>query len=151
MPQDHVYFMRLALEEAAKAGAEGNSAVGSVIVRGDSVVAGGRNLRITTNDPTAHAEIVALREARAALSEGDLSGCVLYTTFQPCPMCLGALMVSGISTLVMGAQPNSSESRFANYTVESLLELTKWGDRLKVVPGVLPQEGFDIRRKWETK
>ena len=151
MPQDHEHFMRLALEEAAKAGAEGNSAVGSVVVRDGAVVAGGRNLGATTQDPTAHAETVALREARAAQGHGDLSGCVLYTTFQPCPMCLGALMVSEISMLVMGAQPDPSVSRFADYTVEGLLELSKWGDRLTVVAGVLTQEGFDIRREWEAR
>ena len=101
MPLNHEAFMRLAIDEAARAGAEGNLAVGSVIVRDNSVVAAGRNLVSSTHDPTAHAETVALREAGAALGQPDLSGCTLYTSFQPCPMCCGALMVSGISTLVM--------------------------------------------------
>ncbi len=101
MPLNHEAFMRLAIDEAAKAGTEGNLAVVSVIVRDNSVVAAGRNLLSSTHDPTAHAETVALRGAVAALGQADLSGCTLYTTFHPCAMCCGALMVSGISTLVM--------------------------------------------------
>ncbi len=106
MPANHEYFMRLAIEEAAKGGAEGNSAVGSVIVRGGDIVAIGRNLVTSTNDPTAHAETVALREAGAAQGDPDMTGCTLYTTFQPCPLCSGALIVSGVATVVMGARPN---------------------------------------------
>ena len=108
MPLDHERFMRLAIDEAARAGAEGNLAVGSVIVRDNTVIATGRNLVTSTNDPTAHAETVALREAGAALGQVDFSGCTLYTSFQPCPMCCGALMVNGISTPVMGARPETS-------------------------------------------
>jgi len=78
MPLDHEHFMRLAIEEAARGGAEGNSAVGSVIVRDNAVVATGRNLVTSTYDPTAHAETVALREAGAALARPDLSGCFLH-------------------------------------------------------------------------
>ncbi len=96
MPADHEHFMGLAIEEAAKGGAEGNSAVGSVIGRDGNIVAVGRNLVTSTNDPTAHAETVALREAGAAQGDPDMTGCILYTTFQPCPMCSGALIVSGL-------------------------------------------------------
>jgi tRNA(adenine34) deaminase len=87
MPGDHERFMRMALDEATRGKAEGNVAVGSVIVRGDRVVARGRNLVMSTFDPTAHAETVALREAGQALKLVDFSGCTLYTTFEPCPMC----------------------------------------------------------------
>ena len=77
MPLDHEQFMRMAIEEAAKGGAEGNSAVGSVIVRDGNIVAVGRNLVTSTNDPTAHAETVALREAGAARGDPDMAGCTL--------------------------------------------------------------------------
>jgi len=83
MPANHEHFMRMAIEEAAKGGSEGNSAVGSVIVRDGNIVAVGRNLVTSTNDPTAHAETVALREAGSAQGDPDMSGCTLYTTFQP--------------------------------------------------------------------
>jgi tRNA(adenine34) deaminase len=124
MPVDHERFMRMALEEAAIGKAEGNVAVGSVIVQGDTVVARGRNLVLTTFDPTAHAETVALREAGRALKRVDFSDCALYTTFEPCPMCCGAILASGINTLVMGGRPTPAERRWGDYTMERLVELS---------------------------
>ena len=151
MPEDHDGFMRLAIDEAAKGGAEGNLAVGSVIVRDGAVVARGRNLVGATHDPTAHAETVALREAGPALAQDDLTGCTLYTTFEPCPMCCGALMVSGISTLVMGGRPEPSERRWAGYAVEGLIALAGWGGNLQVVTGILVPECREVRRTWEER
>ena len=149
MPEDRDHFMRLAIDEAAKGGAEGNLAVGSVIARDGALVARGRNLVGATHDPTAHAETVALREAGPALAQDDLTGCTLYTTFEPCPMCCGALMVSGISTLVMGGRPEPSERRWADYAVEKLLALAGWDEKLDVVTGVLVPECLEVRRHWE--
>lgn len=143
---DHEHFMRLALEEAARGKAEGNPAVGSVIVCGTEVVARGRNLVNSTYDPTAHAETVALREAGTALHQVDFAGCVLYTTFEPCPMCCGALMGSGIATLVMGARPAPGTGRWGGYTVERLVELTGRQHAMAVVTGILTQECADIRQ-----
>ena len=145
MPQDHENFMRIALDEAERSKAEGNVAVGSIVVRGDTIVARGRNLVTSTSDPTAHAETVALREAGAAEGQVDFSGCTLYTTFEPCPMCCGALMISGISTLVMGARPDPATRSWGDYSVESLLALAKAEGRLNVVTGVLTKECADIR------
>ncbi len=101
--ETHEAFMQIALEEAAVARDEGNSAVGSIIVKDGEVIARGRNLVNTTHDVTAHAETVALREGGAALETADFTGCTLYTTFEPCPMCCGAILLSGISELVLGA------------------------------------------------
>ena len=98
MLMNHETFMRIALEEAQKGLEEGNVAVGSIIVCDGEVIARGRNLVSTTNDPTAHAETVALREAGTALGKSEFPRCTLYTTFEPCPMCCGAIMNSGIST-----------------------------------------------------
>ena len=126
MPADHERFIRLAIDEADKGGAEGNSAVGSIIVENHTVVGVGRNLVGVSNDPTAHAETVALRETVAALGRSDFSGCALYTTFQPCPMCSGAIMVSGISTVVMGARPNPGESQYGDFSVEKLFQESGW-------------------------
>jgi tRNA(adenine34) deaminase len=146
MPGDHERFMRIALGEAAKGKAEGNVAVGSVIIQGDTVVARGRNLVKSTFDPTAHAETVALREAGRALKRVEFSGCTLYTTFEPCPMCCGAILASGIITLVMGGRPGAAERRWGEYTVERLIEFTKRGGAIQVVTGVLTQECADIRQ-----
>jgi tRNA(adenine34) deaminase len=146
MPADHERFMRMALEEAARGKAEGNVAVGSVVVQGDAVVARGRNLVLSTFDPTAHAEIVALREAGRALQRVDFSGCMLYTTFEPCPMCCGAILASGISTLVMGGRPTPAERRWGDFTVERFIEWAKRGDSIQVVTGILAQECVAIRQ-----
>jgi tRNA(adenine34) deaminase len=99
-----------------------------------------------TKDPTAHAETVALREAAAALGTDDMAGCALYTTFEPCPMCCGALMNANIATLVMGGRPSPDQARFGDYTMERLLELSAWDDRMEVVTGVLVDECLGIRQ-----
>ena len=145
MASEHDELMRVALEEAARSRDEGNLGVGSLIVRGGEVVARGRNLVTSVLDPTAHAETVAIREAGKALGQVDLSDCTLYTTFQPCPMCCGAIMLCGISTLVIGARPAPSENRWGEYTVERLLELANWGHRIQVVTGVLSRECEEVR------
>ena len=146
MPLDHDYFMRMALEEADRSKAEGNIAVGSVIVRGDTLLARGRNLVTSAHDPTAHAETVALREAGAALQQVDFTGCALYTTFEPCPMCCGAILNSSVSTLVMGARYDPAQTRWAGYTVETLIDLTGRRATIEVVTGVLVQACFDVWR-----
>ncbi len=143
---DHESFMRLALEEAQRAADEGNVGVGSVIVRDGELIARGRNLVPVTKDPTAHAETVALREAAAALETDDMTGCALYTTFEPCPMCCGALMNANIATLVMGGRPSADQTGWGDYTVERLLEMSAWDDRMEVVTGVLVDECMGIRQ-----
>lgn len=145
MSVDHERFMRIALEEAERGGAEGNAAVGSIIVDGETVVAHGRNLVTSNSDPTAHAETVALRHAGEALKRTDFSGMALYTTFEPCPMCCGAIMASGIATLVMGARHDSAQSSWGAYSVESLIEMTGRSDRIAVVTGILTRECAEVR------
>ena len=149
MTQNHERFMRMSLEEAERIGAAGNVAVGSVIVKGDTVVARGGNLTTSNQDPTAHAETVALREAGRAVGVDGLSECTLYTTFQPCPMCAGAILVSGIPEVVLGARPDPAERRFGPYTLEDFLQWTGWQDRVSVVTGILVEECAEVRRKWE--
>ena len=151
MPADHARFIRLAIDEADKGGAEGNSAVGSIIVENNTVIGVGRNLVGASNAPTAHAETVALRETAAALGRSDFSGCALYTTFQPCPMCSGAIMVSGISTVVMGARPNPGESQYGDFSVEKLFQESGWGSKIEVVSGILTEECWKIRLDWAAK
>ena len=151
MAEDYERFMRMALEEANIGGGEGNSAVGTVIIKGDEVVAKGRNVVISTRDFTAHCEIDALRNAEKALGHHDFSGMALLTTAEPCPLCCGAIMLTGISTVVMGQRIARPPSRFGDYAIEKLIEMAKWDDRLKVVSGILPQECADMRRQWEER
>ncbi|SDP64326.1 tRNA(adenine34) deaminase [Pedococcus dokdonensis] len=94
----------MALDLAAAAGRDGDVPVGAVVVSPSGEVIGrGRNLREVQGDPTAHAEVVALREAAQALGEWRLEDCTLVVTLEPCPMCAGALMLARISRLVLGA------------------------------------------------
>ena len=96
-------WMRAALSEAEDAAREGEIPVGCVIVRDDQIIARGHNLREQTGDPTAHAEIVAIRRAAQALGCWKLEGCALYVTLEPCPMCAGAISQARISRLIYGA------------------------------------------------
>ena len=96
-------WMRAALSEAEDAAREGEIPVGCVIVRDDQITARGHNLRAQTGDPTAHAEIVAIRRAAQALGCWKLEGCALYVTLEPCPMCAGAISQARISRLIYGA------------------------------------------------
>jgi tRNA(adenine34) deaminase len=95
--------MAMALEEASAAGRAGEVPVGAVIVKDGVLIAAGRNAPIACNDPTAHAEIRALRNAAAALTNYRINGCTLYVTLEPCSMCVGAMLHSRISRLVYGA------------------------------------------------
>jgi tRNA(adenine34) deaminase len=96
--------MGLALDLAAAAGRDGDVPVGAVVVSPSGEVVGeGRNLREALGDPTAHAEVVALRAAAQALGEWRLEDCTLVVTLEPCPMCAGALLLSRVSRLVLGA------------------------------------------------
>ncbi len=91
---DHEAFMRLALDEARLAKETGEVPVGAVVVHEGRVIAACHNLRESSLDPTAHAEILALRKAASVLSARRLSGCTLYVTLEPCPMCAGAIVMA---------------------------------------------------------
>jgi tRNA(adenine34) deaminase len=95
--------MRLALDTAFAAAMDGEVPVGAVIMRGPAVIATGRNLTRTTCDPTAHAEIVAIRAACAALGQDRLTGCDLWVTLEPCPMCAGAIALARLDRVYYAA------------------------------------------------
>ena len=96
-------LMRAALEEAALALALGEVPVGAVIARGGEIIARAHNERETGGDPTAHAEVLAIRRAAEALGTRRLSGCTLLVTLEPCPMCAGAIVMAQLSGVVFGA------------------------------------------------
>jgi tRNA(adenine34) deaminase len=147
---DHDRYMRLALEEGRRAGAEGNLAIGSVIVRDGQVIGAGRNTINTESDPTNHAETAAIRDACRALASKELPGATLYTTMEPCPMCLWAICLAGVEELVVGARHADVKPPrigYGHYAVEALLEMT--GRRLGIVTGVLTQECLALREAFE--
>lgn len=96
-------FMKLALDQAFNAEIMGEVPVGAVVVRDGSVIATGFNHVITQHDPTAHAEIVALRQAATQLENYRLPGCELYVTLEPCAMCVGAILHARLDRVVFGA------------------------------------------------
>ena len=131
------FFMREALREAEAAEARGEVPVGCVIVKDGEVIARAHNLREAAQDPTAHAEILALREAASTLGSWRLEGCRLYVTLEPCPMCAGALI-----------QRARAHRRLRLYrpqgrvvhTLYRLLDDDRFNHRVLVVAGVLAEE-----------
>jgi tRNA(adenine34) deaminase len=128
--------MRLALAEAERARERGEVPVGAVVVQGGVVVGSGHNQPIGSVDPTAHAEIVALRTAAAACGNYRLPGSVLYVTVEPCLMCVGALVHARVATVVYGAPDLKAGA------VRSLLDASglPLNHRFDVVEGVLEPE-----------
>ena len=96
-------YMHLALEEARIAAAEGEIPVGAVLVKDGEVIARAHNRRENDHDPTAHAEVLCMRQAARVLGDWRLRGCTLYVTLEPCPMCAGAMVMSQLSRCVYGA------------------------------------------------
>jgi len=115
-------FMAVALAEADAARAEGNDPYGAVVVRDEDAVTG-HNQCVTSGDPTAHSEVMAIRNAAGKWGTTDLTGATLYTSFEPCPMCCGAILISGIRSIVIGARGLPGEAPLGDNTIERLLEL----------------------------
>lgn len=99
----HETWMREALKLAREAQLAGEVPVGAVVVCEEKIIACARNERETSGDPTAHAEVLALRRAAEALGTRRLEGCTLYVTLEPCPMCAGAIVMAGIDAVFFGA------------------------------------------------
>lgn len=147
MALDHHHFMGICLAESKVALEEGNVPVGSIVVRDGKVVGVGHNTVNSTTDPTAHAEVVAIRDACTKLGTVDLSGTTLYTAMEPCPMCCWALTAANIRQLVLGARhAGLKRIDYGDYSVEALLVMTK--QTLDLVTGVRVPECEAMRRSW---
>ena len=142
---DDLDAMDLAIAEARHAGQAGEIPVGAVVVAGDRVVGTAGNERETAGDPTAHAEILALRRAAAALGSWRLSGATVYVTLEPCPMCAGALVAARVSRLVFGAADPKAGSCGSLY---NLCADPRLNHELVVVPGVREAECAALLRQW---
>jgi tRNA(adenine34) deaminase len=130
------YFMGLALAQAQHASAAGEVPVGAVVVRDDRVVAAGYNQPIGLHDPSAHAEMVALRAAAQALGNYRLPGCELYVTLEPCLMCSGAIMHARLARLVFGARDPKTG---ACGSVVDVFAETRLNHHAQVLGGVLEE------------
>ncbi len=116
---EDVEFMREAIAEARRAEARGEVPVGCVIVLDGAIIGRGHNLRETSQDPTAHAEILALREAAAVLGSWRLERAVVYVTLEPCPMCAGALVHGRVARVVYGADDPKAGATTTLYAIGS--------------------------------
>ena len=134
---DHRYYMHLALIEANKALARGEVPIGAVLVMDGQVVARAHNLVETDKDPTAHAEVLAIRQAAQKTGSRRLPTSAMYVTVEPCPMCAGAILQARVGILVYGAiDPKAG-------AVDSLMHLLNFpqlNHQVHVVPGVLEEE-----------
>ena len=147
MSEHHGGYMRLALEQAQKAGAAGNRAVGAIIVRNGVVVGKGGNRRESAPDAVGHAEVMALRDAVQNLGGLDFSGCTLYSTLEPCPMCAGAIIVNSIPRVVIGKMHGANDRRWGDYSVEKVLDMVGAGTHVEA--GVLEGECEALLRHWD--
>ncbi len=133
----HADFMRAALEQARLAFDAGEVPVGAVVVLDDMIVGRGFNRPISAVDPTAHAEIVALRDAAAKLGNYRLVGSTLYVTIEPCLMCVGAMVHARVKTLVFGAPEPKAGAVVSSCRAH---ELPSLNHRIEVVGGVLEED-----------
>jgi tRNA(adenine34) deaminase len=137
------YFMRLALREAVRATEHDDVPIGAVIVRGGEVIGSGHNERELRADPTAHAEMIALREAARTLGSWRVLDSVMYVTLEPCAMCAGAIVLSRLPRLVYGA---TDPKAGAAGSVLDVLDEPRLNHRPQVEGGLLAEECADLLR-----
>src|SRR6516165_11702221 len=133
--------MRLALREAARAPEHDDVPIGAVIVRGGEVIGSGHNERELREDPTAHAELIALREAARTLGSWRVLEAVMYVTLEPCAMCAGAIVLARLPRVVFGA---SDPKAGAGGSVLDVLSVPQLNHRPEVDSGLLAQDCADL-------
>lgn len=141
----HEEYMRMALEEAHAAAASGDVPVGAVIVYEGKIIAHAHNEREVSGDPTAHAEILAIRRAARAIGRRRLTGCRMYVTLEPCPMCAGAICMSGLDELYYGA---GDERAGCAGSVYALTEDAALGVCIPAHAGLMEEECGDVLRSF---
>ncbi|HEY6190892.1 MAG TPA: tRNA adenosine(34) deaminase TadA [Bacteroidota bacterium] len=143
--KDHSYWMELALREAEIAGKRKEVPVGAVIVRRGVVIGKGSNQIEMLQDPTAHAEMIALTAAASHLESRRLQECAMYVTLEPCPMCAGAIVLSRLPVLVFGAYDPKAGACSSLYTITNDIRLNH---RVHTVGGVLEEKCGGILKEF---
>ena len=138
-------FMQFALAEARLAAEAGEVPIGAVVVQGGAIIARGQNRVLRDLDPTAHAEIVALRAAAAALGNYRLAGCTLFVTLEPCAMCAGAMIHARLARLVFAA---ADPKAGAAGSVLSVLNHPQLNHQMRVEQGILAAESAELLRSF---
>ena len=139
------FYMGIAIKEAQKAMSAGDVPVGAVIVRNGDIIAQSFNMREAANDATAHAEILAIREACRKLGRWRLNDCTIYVTLEPCPMCAGALVMSRMERLVY-ALPESKTG--AAESVFNIVDNKSLNHRMKVTAGICENQCRELMQKF---
>ena len=144
----HEQYMDIVLERCEQALARGDCPVASIIVRDGRIVGEGQNRAATAGDPTAHAEVEAIRDACRKLGANDLSGATLYSAMEPCPMCCWAIKEAKIGCVILGARhAGMRRMDYGAYSIEKLLAMTNAS--LELVTGVRVPECEAMRRRWK--
>jgi tRNA(adenine34) deaminase len=138
-------MMAIALEEARACPSWGDVPIGAVVARGGEVLARAGNQRERLHDPTAHAEILALRDAGEALGSWRLQGCTLYVTLEPCAMCAGAVVLARIDRVVFGAA--DPKAGFVG-SLDDLVRDARLNHRAEVTSGVLAEESSELLKRF---
>ncbi|ARJ51107.1 tRNA adenosine(34) deaminase TadA [Staphylococcus lutrae] len=141
----HQYYMSIALEEARQAAQKGEVPIGAIVVKDGEIIARAHNLREIDQQPTAHAEHIAIEQAAKVLGTWRLEGCTLYVTLEPCVMCAGAIVMSRVDQVVYGAADPKGGC------VGSLMNLVqdhRMNHRATVVTGVLAYSCGEILRQF---
>ena len=141
-------LMQIAINEPIKGLELGDQPFGAVLVMDGKIIRTGRNLVYSTFDPTAHAETVTLRDAGTSIKTLNFPGATLYASWEPCPMCLGAIISARINRLVLGGRKSRRGSQYGKYTVEKLIELTNVKDKLTLTTGILQKTSEKIVNQW---
>ena len=139
--KDDLAFMHMALEEASRATAVAEVPIGAVLVRGGKILARAHNHREAWQDPTAHAEMIVIREAATAIKSWRLIETTLYVTLEPCPMCLGAMILARIPRLVFGARDPKGG---ACGSVMDFTNQPRLNHRIDVIGGILETESRQL-------
>jgi tRNA(adenine34) deaminase len=141
----HEHWMEFALKEAQRALGEDEVPVGAVIVWENQVIGRGHNQIERLQDPTAHAEMIAITAAATHLKSRRLENCTLYVTLEPCPMCAGAIVLARLPTLVFGAYDPKAG---ACGTLYNIVQDGKSNHRVETIPGVLGEECSEVLRQF---
>jgi tRNA(adenine34) deaminase len=144
-PGEDAAWMELALEQAELAAAAGEVPVGALVIKNGEIIGQGHNRNLLDNDPTAHAEIVALRQAAARLGNYRLTGCTMVATIEPCSMCAGALIHARIARLVYGA---ADPKAGAAGSALAVINHPSLNHRMEVTAGVLAGKCSEVLQKF---
>ncbi len=139
------FYMGIALEEAQKAFEKGEVPVGAIVVKDECVIGRGHNLVESAKDPTAHAEVLAIRQAAQTLGGWRLAGCDLYVTVEPCAMCAGAIVLARISGLYVGTPDPKAGACFS---LNQLVTDPRLNHRVELFTGILEEECAQLMRQF---